>query len=129
MNAFIEIDIYAIVTADKFSTKEQFLQTVTVVPEDKIQQLREQIRVSIPNPPEKIDLKIYKVKASRKDIPIQIMMLPEAPYAILSSDKDYTIQQVLDNTESEYDPDDELGRFFSLSPLPRVKIIAVTHTE
>lgn len=132
MENVIEINVYAEVIVDQFFTERKFLQTLTVSPTDNVQELRKRIQKLVDNisgidiiTPKKIDLLFYKVEAVRNKNPIQMMMLPEAPYTRLSSDKPYTIEEVLNNTRDEYATDDELKQFFDLVTLEKVKIIAI----
>jgi hypothetical protein len=109
--------------------KKEFLGTLTVSLDDKVQEVREKIRKMIPNPPPQIDLDIIRMKAERKPTPISVMMDPVPPYSRLHSDRDLTVKQVIDNTPIEYDEDDELKKWFALTPLERVIFKAVDYRE
>lgn len=109
--------------------QNKFIKPITVQYDDNVQELRERIRQMIPDPPDKIDLKIIRTKPHRKPSEISVMMQPTFPCSILHSDKVYTIRQVIDSTPTKYDEDEESDRWFSLTPLERVIFEAVDYRE
>jgi hypothetical protein len=109
--------------------QNEFIATITVQYEDNIQDIRERIRQMLPNPPDKIDLKIIRMEPHRKPSDISVMMQPTWPCSILHSDKSYTVRQVIDNTPTSYAEDDESHFWFSLIPLERVMFEAVDYNN
>lgn len=123
-NVVYEFDVWYIKETD-YGLKLGFLRTIDVAEDMDIQDIRKQIQSEIyPITSIKIDLQVYKTKAIRKDTHAQIVMRPEAPYVLLSSNKSYTVKTVVETVKTSYDDNDKLNNFFTLEPLPRMKIIA-----
>jgi len=123
-----EFDIFYENKTD-YGLKTIFLRTISVPKDSNIQEFREQLRLEIAASYnlKQIDLKMFKTEAIRKNTLVQIMMEPEPPGIILCSDNNYSIKTVVDNIPSSFSLNDNMGNFFILKPLQRMKIIICSH--
>jgi hypothetical protein len=107
--------------------RPSFFQTLQVDLKENVQDLRERLRLMIPERYEKVDLLIHRVQARRKP-GINILMRCEdaTPCSILKSDNPLTIEETINNTLVEYtSPDKAFYDYFDLVPLERVVIHVV----